>query len=238
MIEIDLRQQAVLVDLVMVEQRAARRLADADALAAIDARFGAAAARLQVRIGQKSLEEFEARQDLDEPGIVKVKRRRCHASAAAGEIRASSASAQRHADPLADIEPGQRADAIDAVGIADRPIVRRLQIRILLDRLADVRLIVERVRIVDEDLAASHRRCGAGRRDVSQVPSGCTRPMNRLGKLPKVSTLLAMRVEKSLEEGQRRRRRRRTIREASRGSDRAARPSEARATPPGTLQAG
>src|ERR1022692_5286604 len=68
--EIDLGQQAVLVHVIVMEKRATRRLADADAFEAIDARFGPAVAGLKVGIGQEAFEEFKARHDLQKTRIM------------------------------------------------------------------------------------------------------------------------------------------------------------------------
>ncbi len=62
-----------------------------------------------------------------------------------------SASGGRH--PVADVEPGQRADPVDAVRVAQRLVVGGLQVRVVLDRLADEVLVARRVESVGDDVA-------------------------------------------------------------------------------------
>ena len=73
----------------------------------------------------------------------------------------SSASASGVPMRVADVEPGQRADAVDAVGVAERLVVRRLQVRVGLDRLADELAVAARVEAVGDDVALASRRSGA-----------------------------------------------------------------------------
>ena len=68
--QVDLLNQAVVVHLVVVEQRAARRLAAADALQLIDAGVGAQVLGVQVGVVQQLLDALDGRQDLDQPGVV------------------------------------------------------------------------------------------------------------------------------------------------------------------------
>ncbi len=62
--------QAILVDLVVVEQRAARRFADADALELVDPGVGTQPVREQVGVVDRLRDPLDAGQDLDQPGVV------------------------------------------------------------------------------------------------------------------------------------------------------------------------
>ena len=135
--EVDLLQQAVLVHLVVVEQRAARRLADADALQPVDAGVGAQVGR-DAGPGRPAA----ARSARSRPGsrsAGRSGRRTTTLTVRPPRWRYSISSASASGVPMcvADVEPGQRADAVDAVRVAERPVVRRFQVRVRLDRLAD-----------------------------------------------------------------------------------------------------
>ena len=92
----------------------------------------------------------------------------------------------RRAAAVGHVQPRQRTDAVDAVRIADRLVVRRLQIRIRERRLADVIGVV-----AGRTWSASDAAVGVaeaqGRRTGAAPPSGSTRPPYIVGKLPKVA---------------------------------------------------
>ena len=73
--QVDPADQAVVVDLVVMEQRAPGRLADAHALEPVDAGDGTEVVGGQVGVVDHSFDELERGQDLDQPGVVVEERR-------------------------------------------------------------------------------------------------------------------------------------------------------------------
>ena len=107
---------------------------------------------VQLGVIKQTLDPFQSRQDFNEAGIVKVKGcigRAVTALAEFGQLPVSLWSA--HA--VADIEAGERADTVDAGGIAERPIVRGFQERVLFHRFTDEFLVAVHVVAFRDDLA-------------------------------------------------------------------------------------
>ena len=164
--QVDLSDQAVLVHLVVVEQRAARRLADADAFQLVDPGVGAESVREQVGIVEQSARCARCR-----PGSRSAGRsgRGTTTSTAPLAVAGTRRVPRRPAGvPMrcADVEPRQRADAVDAVGIAERLVVRRLQVRVGSTASPMYSLVVARDRSGRRRSLPLRRRSAAGRRSA------------------------------------------------------------------------
>ena len=124
-----------------------------DALEPVDAGVGTQVVRGQVGVVDHALDPLERGQDLDQPGVVVEERRGDRAVEPVAELLELLVG-QGRAHVRADVEPGQRADAVDAVGVAQRLVVGRLEVGVGLDRLADVLLVARGIDLVGDDLAA------------------------------------------------------------------------------------
>ncbi len=151
------RDQVVVADAVVVDQRAARRLDDAHAFAdALPRRHQVA--REDVRVGEQLLDHLGGMQRLDHARPV-VGQRGVHRRAlAAGDEDLPLRLGPRRRDEVAVLHPRQRADAVPAQLAAERLQVRELHVgpgpHFLLDQL-EVALIT---RAIEHDLA-----CGIAR---------------------------------------------------------------------------
>ena len=103
----------MLIDLVVVDQIAARRLDHADALKAALA-FGHQIGALQFRIMQEFADLFDAMHHLDHPCPVIGERRVVHPARECAQ-RAMRGICQRRVDKACGIHPGQGTDAVPAV---------------------------------------------------------------------------------------------------------------------------
>ena len=112
-----------------------------------------------------------------------------------------SASGGRHA--LAEVEPGQRADPVDAVGVAQRLVVGELQVRVVLGRLADEVHVPLGVELVGDDAARRSRRCGACRRSAPRCRRGRPGPGTGRGNRRRPSTSSSILIEQALEAAER-----------------------------------
>ena len=151
--QVDPGDETVLVDAVVVHQRAARRLGDADAVVAVGARVGPHPRRQQLGILQQTLHHFQRVDDLDQPRVVVVEAAghrplflqhaelgQCHV----GVGRAAGVGV---------VQPGQRADAVDAAWVAHGLVVRELHVAPVLGRFAHQAGVVARCHLVFHDAA-------------------------------------------------------------------------------------
>ena len=146
--------QAVLVDLVMVEQRAARRLADTDALQVVDTRRGHAGGRRAGpgRRADARCASTPARISI-KSGVV-VQNDEVTVRPTRSRYSSSSPSASGVPHPRTDVEPRQRTDPVDAVRVTHRRDSRaNFRYESGCDRLADEVAVVGPRRV-------RRRRCG------------------------------------------------------------------------------
>ena len=141
---------AVLVDLVVVEERAPRGLAHAHRLGRVHAGLGPEAGRQHVGVVHDLLDELDRGLDLHQAGVV-VPEPRVLRPPAALAILFQLVVGFGHAHSRAQVEPGQGADAVDARGEAQGDVIGRLQVAVGLDGLADeFAVVLDRQGIVDD----------------------------------------------------------------------------------------
>ena len=110
------------------------------------------ARRQDVRAAQQLLDPLGGVERVDQPGVVVVERAGRHAPEPAPELVELHVGAGR-AHLAGDDDPRQRSDPVDAVGVAERLPVGRLEVRPRLDGLAQVVLVGPRVDPVGEQPA-------------------------------------------------------------------------------------
>ena len=113
--QVRLLDQPVVVDLVVMDQRAARRFGDADAFVVV--RSGVRAnvlARGCLGLSQQDFDPLDGEQDLDQPRIVVVERAQHEPALKFAELRQFLVG-QRCAAVLGHVQARQRPDAINAV---------------------------------------------------------------------------------------------------------------------------
>jgi hypothetical protein len=141
---------AVVVHLVVVDERAARSLDYAGALEVVHAGMGANLGAENGRIGEQLRHALEGVRGLDQSRVVVVETALDDAAEPLAVFRQLGVGIGRAA-AVGDVETGQRADAVDAVGKADRLEVRRLEVRVGEGRFADVGRVVGRFHLVGDE---------------------------------------------------------------------------------------
>src|SRR5450759_826131 len=114
-----------------MDERAARGLEDADAFDIVDARMGADHGRDDGWVVEQLLHALEGVEGLDQPRIVIVETTLDDAAEPPAVLLELRVGLRRPA-PVGDVEASERADAVDAVGVADRLVIRRLPVRVCL----------------------------------------------------------------------------------------------------------
>src|SRR5580704_6614265 len=128
--------QAVLIHLVVMVQGSARRLGLPGAFETIDAGHGANVLVEDVRIGEDLLDLLDAVENVDEAGVVVIEGTLHGAKSQLLELGEFNVG-QGCAHGADNVQPGQRSNAIAAVGIAEWLVVSELGVGVGLDGFAN-----------------------------------------------------------------------------------------------------
>src|SRR5581483_2095326 len=129
--------QSLLIDFVVMKERAARCFCRCCAFQRVGARDGTHVLGENFWIGEKLFNPFDAVENFDQPGLMIIERAQHRVLLDLPELCQFLIS-ERSATVAAHIEPGERPDAIGAARQSSRYIVGRLQIAPRLDLFAEV----------------------------------------------------------------------------------------------------
>ena len=150
--QVDPTDQALLVNLVMMEEGAAWRLGGADALEGVGPGNSAHVLRENLRIIEQLFEALDAVEDLDEPSVMIVERAQDSGALQFVKFGELLVGAWRTAS-VGDIEARKWADSIDAVGKSFGLVVAGFEITPRFDFFADVIVILRGIEIVGDNVA-------------------------------------------------------------------------------------
>src|SRR5581483_659992 len=150
--EIGPGDKPVLIHLVMMNQRSARRFRNANALQVIGPGKGANVPGENLRLLQQLLHSLDPVKNFNQARIVVVKRAQDGPALEFAELSPLLVRARRAA-AVGDIQPRQRPYAVDAFRITSRLVIRRLKIAPGLHGLTDEVLVLENVDPIGNNVA-------------------------------------------------------------------------------------